>query len=397
VATTLDITNCTAAASDGPLAPYYSLHYNFGMLLGVADFETEQAYHRGKMRLHNAWLHREGVAWGLGVGIDTKDEIRVKAGLATDALGRELYLDKDACLNVPAWFDAHKGDAGFIFKEDDNGIVFDGHIVIRFKACLTRQVPSLSEPCNGSNSSTAYSRVYETVEIFLRPGLWNPAARPYHRLRLLFGLDQPALDGAGKVVASDLEVLGSPRNIDSFRLFAALDEIDLAPLLDTSDVVVVLANLSAITLKKADGKLSFTDAKVDVSVRPTHVATTTVQELLLGSAGVSGGPFVIPSSVTVVDATSTIELTVSDDLAPMSVIPGNFTLSIFDKVAGWSTPALTASTYDNTTRKITLTYTPPLTGSLIRLIVRGTGPTPVLGANLVPLGDGIDFISTQAR
>jgi hypothetical protein len=239
--------------------------------------------------------------------------------------------------------------------------------------------------------------VYETVEIFLRPGLWNPAARPYHRLRLLFGLDQPALDGAGKVVASDLEVLGSPRNIDSFRLFAALDEIDLAPLLDTSDVVVVLANLSAITLKKADGKLSFTDAKVDVSVRPTHVATTTVQELLLGSAGVSGGPFVIPSSVTVVDATNTIELTVSDDLAPISVIPGNFTLSIFDKVAGWSTPALTASTYDNTTRKITLTYTPPLTGSLIRLIVRGTGPTPVLGANLVPLGDGIDFISTQAR
>jgi hypothetical protein len=146
VSTTLDNSNCSAASSDGPLSPFYALHYGFGMLLGVADFETEQAYHRGKMRLHNAWLHREGVAWGLGVGLDTKDEIRVTAGLATDAAGRELYLDKDACLNVPAWFDAHKADAEFTFKEDNAGIVFDGHVVIRFKQCLTRQVPSLSTP-----------------------------------------------------------------------------------------------------------------------------------------------------------------------------------------------------------------------------------------------------------
>ena len=115
MSTTLDMTNCTAATNDGPLAPYYSLHYNFGMLLGVSDFETEQAYHRGKMRLHNTWLHREGVAWGLGVTRpDTfVDEIRVTRGLATDGLGRELYLEKDACLNVPAWFEAHKDDAGF--------------------------------------------------------------------------------------------------------------------------------------------------------------------------------------------------------------------------------------------------------------------------------------------
>jgi hypothetical protein len=300
-------------------------------------------------------------------------------------------------LNVPAWFDAHKADAGFTFKEDAAGIVFDGHVVVRFKSCLTRQVPSLSEPCNGSNSSTAYSRVYETVEIFLRPGLWKQPARPYHRLRLMCGLDQPAVGGAGKVVPADLDVLGAPRNIDSFRRFAALDEIDLKPLPDTTDVVVVLANLTDITLKKTGTKLSLTDAKVDVSVRPTHVATTTTQELLLGSAGVTGGPFVLPSSVQLTEATTTLELTVSDALAPMSVTAGSISFSVFDAVKGWSTPVVSAPLYNNTTHKITLTYTPPLVGSLIRLIVRGTGPTPVLGANLVPLGNGIDFIFTQKR
>jgi hypothetical protein len=397
VASTLDISNCTAAAIDSPLAPFYSLHYSFGMLLGVADFETEQAYHRGKMRLHNAWLHREGVAWGMGVGVDTKDEIRVTAGFATDALGRELYLDRDVCLNVPAWFDVHKADAGFTYTENADAIVFDGHIVIRFKACLTRQVPSLSEPCNGVNTSTAYSRVYETAEVFLRPGLWKQPARPYHRLRLMFGLDQPVVDGAGKVVAADQEVLGAPRNVDSFRRFAALDEIELTPLQDTSDVVVVLANLTAITLKKTDGKRSLAGATIDVGVRPTHVATTTVQELLQGSAGIAGGPFVIPSSVQLNEAANSIEMTVSDVLAPMSVTGGNFSLSVFDATAGWSSPALDAPAYDNTTRKITLTYTQPLVGSLVRLIVRGAGPTPVLGANLAPLGNGVDFVFTQKR
>ena len=396
MSTTLDSSNCSAASSDGPLSPFYALHYGFGMLLGVADFETEQAYHRGKMRLHNAWLHREGVAWGLGVGLDTKDEIRVTAGLATDAAGRELYLDKDACLNVPAWFDAHKADAEFTFKEDNAGIVFDGHVVIRFKQCLTRQVPSLSTPCDGSNSSTAYSRVYETVEVFLRPGLWKQPARPYHRLRLLFGLDQPVVDGAGKVVDGDLEVLDAPRIMDSFRRFAALDEIDLSPLQD-KDVVVVLANLTAITLKKTDGKLSLGGANVDVSVRPSHVAATTIQELLLGLSGVNGGPFVIPSSVKLDEASTSIEMTVSDALAGKSILPENISFSVFDAAAGWSSPALTPPAYDNTTHKITVKYTAPLVGSLVRLIVRGTGPTPVLGANLVPLGNGVDFIFTQKR
>ena len=61
-----------------PLSPFNALRYHFGMLLGVDDFETEQAYHRAKMRIHNAWLHRAGVVWGFDVRLDVPHgEIRV--------------------------------------------------------------------------------------------------------------------------------------------------------------------------------------------------------------------------------------------------------------------------------------------------------------------------------
>src|SRR5207253_1179931 len=80
--------------------------YHFGMLLGVADFETEYAYHRGKMRLHNGWLHGSGIVWGLDVElVDDKREIAVDPGLALDPAGRELHLDVRCCMDIAAWFD----------------------------------------------------------------------------------------------------------------------------------------------------------------------------------------------------------------------------------------------------------------------------------------------------
>ena len=157
-----------------PLSPFYSLSYHFGMLLGVDDFETEQAYHRAKMRLHNAWLHREGVVWGFDVRLDTaRGETRVLKGLALDAAGHELHLEGDACVNVGQWFAAHRDDADFDPDKTETGVRFTAYVCVRFKACLTRQVPAMLEPCdNAAGNGTAYSRVFETVEILLRPALF---------------------------------------------------------------------------------------------------------------------------------------------------------------------------------------------------------------------------------
>jgi hypothetical protein len=141
------------AAALLPVDPFNALRIHFGMLLGVDDFETEQAYHRGKMRLHNAWLHGHGVVWGLGVSSDLPSgEIRVEPGLALDAAGHELHLDALACVSAGAWFDAHRNDPGMTVTESDGGstVAFDAHVVMSFRACQTRQVPALSDPCDGS-------------------------------------------------------------------------------------------------------------------------------------------------------------------------------------------------------------------------------------------------------
>jgi hypothetical protein len=308
---TPDLATCLAS-DDGsgellPLSPFYALRYHFGMLLGVDDFETEQAYHRAKVRLHNAWLHREGVVWGFNVGLDhDHHEIRVRPGLALDAAGHELHLEADACVNVGEWVAEHEKDPGFeIMTGEDGGKTFDAHVVIRFKACLTRQVPALLEPCDNGNTGTAYSRVFETVEILLRPNLSPPCVYPYHRLRLMFGLDEPKQREDSTEITDDdqavLDILAAIREqpkakqtaayLKAFHRFSVLDGIDLKPAASVDgartllfpgrdDDPLVLADIAGIKLAKQDSSWRLAGGEVDTSVRPMHVATSTLQDLL---------------------------------------------------------------------------------------------------------------------
>jgi hypothetical protein len=436
--------NGTGTAADGellPLSPYYALHYHFGMLLGVDDFDTEQAYHRAKMRLHNAWLHREGVVWGFGVALDPKSgEARVQAGLATDLAGRELHLDGDACLNVGQWYAKHQADLAKMIR-DPNAPLFDAHIVVRFRACLARPVPALAATCQGAGGGdTAYSRVLETVEILMRPGKSPPRTPPYHRLRLLFGLDAPVLDANHNVVPADQAVLDALASIlalapaarpaaclAAFHRFAALDVIDLAPansadgsrtLLfpDGDDTDVVLADLNGITLAKNNGGWTLTGGTVDTSVRPSHVATTTMQDLLCGvladatggAAGVdAAGPRFDPASIGFPDD-QTVTLKANAALSPKTVTTDAFAVSAFDAAAGWQVLTVTGATLDNAAQVVTLKAKEKLGKRLIRTIARGSGPAPLLGSNLVPLAgslidppataqNGRDFVSMKQK
>jgi len=321
---TADLATCLSSDGAGgellPLSPFYALRYHFGMLLGVDDFETEQAYHRAKARLHNAWLHREGVLWGFNVGIDHgRHEIRVKPGLALDAAGHELHLEADACVNVGEWFAKHEKDPGFeITTDEDGGKTFDAHVVIRFKACLTRQVPALLEPCDNGSTGTAYSRVFETVEILLLPNLSPPRVYPYHRLRLMFGLDEPNKKEDSTEITDDdqavLDLLAAIQELPkaqqiaaclkAFHRFAALDGIDLKPATSEDGArtllfpgrdndPLALADIAGIKLAKQENGWTLVGGAVDTSVRPSHVATSTLQDLLaalLISLGAQASP-----------------------------------------------------------------------------------------------------------
>ena len=458
MAGTPDMASCFSTADAGgtqmlPLSPYYALNHHFGMLLGVDDFQTEQAYHRAKTRLHNAWLHGEGVVWGFGVRLDQpRNEIRVLPGLALDCAGHELHLDADACVNIGAWFEEHRDDPNLELSEtvpaDGEGeltkVQFTAHVVIRFKACLTRQVPAILEPCDSSGTDTAYSRVFETVEIFLRPGPAPAKERPYHRVRLLFGLDAPREED-GAVVAADQDVIDARDDLaaadladreqtclDALRKFAALDEIDMGPAASAADGTrdslfpreedepVVLADVQAITLERRSEGWAATAGAVDTSVRPTHIATSTLQELPCRCCETAGGPpsedesagpRVDAASVSV--GPSQIELRVDKALDPRSVQPAAFSVTRLGG-NGWKNVAVETSAFEASEKVVKLTLgapgsaTPLPPNSFVRVIAKGTGPSPLVGEGHVPLAgafsdppatqhDGRDFVFMGQR
>ncbi len=443
-----DTTELASCAADTllPTSPFYALHYHFGMLLGVEDFETEQAYHRGKSRLHNAWLHREGVVWGFAVTIDqAHDEIRVGRGLALDPAGRELHLDEDACLSLPAWLAALPEAERLRLVGVEGKQPFAAHVLIRSRACLTRQVPALLETCDGSGRDTAYSRVFETVEIRLVPDLAPaPPDPPYHRLRLLLGLAEARTESAhGKPAAAEDadilkgrdDLLARPRDkrlalaLDLLRGCAARDSADLAPpktadgedwLLfpGADDAGVVLADLRGLTLAAGADGLHLKAGTLDYGPRPAHVATRTIQELAAAAffccplseepaeapaaAAAAKGPQVDPGSV-VFDGTK-VRFQVDAHLLPDSVGPSGFAVSVLFAGGGWKQRKVSAAKFDPADGSVSLELAAPAKGDLVRLMVLGTGPTPVLGADLQPLagaaGDppapaGRDFVHMQ--
>jgi hypothetical protein len=428
-----------------PATPFYAPRYHFGMLLGVDDFESEQAYHRGKMRLHNAWLHGEGVVWGMlveapldeGGGAGLSGELRVQPGLALDDAGRELYLAGPVCVSVPAWYLLHKDDPevkAAVTVADDGTVTLEAHVVARFRACLARQVPAISEPCVGSGGDTAFSRAQETAELLLVPGPAPARVLPYHRLRLLFSLEPPRTEEDGTtVLAADAEVVQARDQIlalpavqqpaaylDAFRRFAALDEIDRGPAVTEDgdrllfpapdDDVVVLAAVHGITLEPAQepgGEEAFTliDVAIDNTIRAAHVATATIQELLCGplfalaaaaAEGAegeapppppedAGGPRVVPASVKL-EGGETVTFTVDKPLSKASVAREAFAIWAYDNRDGWREVEIARDpVVDKSGKRVRVELKPDFGGNLVREIAHGSGPAPLLGTSLIPL------------
>lgn len=294
-----DSFDCEADASQ-PVDPFRSLYVHFGMLLGVDDFRTQDAYHRGKMWLHSSWLHGKGVVWGFGVHRpEAGNELRVRPGLALDGLGRELHLEQAACLDLGSWYAENQDNPELsprIF--DDGSIGFVAHVIVRFHGCLSRQVPALSEPCEGGRRVTAYSRVFETVELCLRPGAEpQEDSRRYRRVQVFFGLYQAE---AGNSV--DDEALTARQAVqaappadrakacaDALRVLVAHDTMDLHPEEATEGDdfplfpelppgEVVLARIE-VRLRPEGDLFRVESAEINNGIRPAHLPTALLQRL----------------------------------------------------------------------------------------------------------------------
>ena len=78
-------------------------NYFFGKVLNVQDFTEEQNYLLQKHRLHLRTLHGSGIVQGLEVSSDGQGtSISIAPGLAIDSQGREVQLNDELTLTVPA-------------------------------------------------------------------------------------------------------------------------------------------------------------------------------------------------------------------------------------------------------------------------------------------------------
>ena len=69
-----------------------------GMLLTADDFQTQQEYHRNKLRMHNRCFHGSRVACGLEVHL-RRNTVYIDPGMALDCQGNEIVLTE--AVNIP--------------------------------------------------------------------------------------------------------------------------------------------------------------------------------------------------------------------------------------------------------------------------------------------------------
>ncbi|QEU96627.1 hypothetical protein [Streptomyces kanamyceticus] len=406
-----------AAVHDGhrdgdlPVNPFLALRARYGMLLGEDDFMTLIGHGRGKLMLHNAWLHGPGIVHGYHVTVTVDAEahtLRVSAGLAVDGLGRELHLDGDWCGDLAALVRAFAGE-GTVGGSGQERTV-DAWLSARIDPYETAPVPALADPCDLSRQHTANSRVVERVRLTLRPGPCPaPPPAPYHRVRVLLGLDEAApgdLAGheAAEAAARVAELPEERRTaalLDAFHRLAAADAADLTPFTPDDGSPSLFPHdepgavpLAALRLRvHGYGKeLRLLDHHIDLGGRPTLLPTATVADLVCGLAPAllaahtavdAGGPRV--ARTVEWPHPHVLRLRVTAPLLRGSLTGRPVTVTSLS-AHGWVHEDIARIAYgpDELTLSVFL-HDPPVY-DLVRVTVRGTGPTPVFGARpRVPL------------
>jgi hypothetical protein len=153
---------CTDQEWQGNWDPFVRLCFQFGMLLGVDEFQQDLGYHLCKHRLGQRLCSGWGLVWGTGIvdPIDfDPDPAEKKANLtvgplfAIDELGRELWVKEPCTIDLFKWAQENA-------LPDDTPL----YVTISYRSCCVAPVPAVAAPCDDSSSATMPSRVIESVE-----------------------------------------------------------------------------------------------------------------------------------------------------------------------------------------------------------------------------------------
>lgn len=401
---------CTCGSCDPgdlPVNPFVALRVAYGMLLGEDDFRTLMGNPRGKHQLHQAWQHGRGVVWGYRVDVDGVWTLKVSPGLAVDGLGRELITETAETLDVREWLKHRDTSNDELCRRQ----TVKACLVVRFDSCPSDPVPTLSDPCDITRKHDDYSRVVERARLELLPDTCAPERRPYHRVRVLFGLDAVGNDDkpGEQALAALKSVQGwavgrrTGEMLDQFRRMAAYDVADLEParesgepaptlfrLLD-ADSAVVLAHVD-IDVRERDGSVEIERVRPDGTCRTALMPTATIQELACGLAPATvgdldqspgpdaGGPRVIPDSLAWHDGGQLLTFRVTADLAPASLTRRTIRITSLGE-RGWVEEDIYTPRYDPENLLVEVPLADPPVNDLVRIVVLGTGSMPIFGAD----------------
>jgi len=347
-----------------PANPFLALRTSYGMLLGQGDFDVLVGYPRGKQMLHGAWLHGPGVVWGYRVEAKEPHTIDVGTGLAVDGWGRELHLGTAVNIDLRDLLKTSPLPEG-------GSRTAEAWLAAAYRPRPSHPVPALADPCDVSRKHSEFSRTSETVRFLLlaRP----PGDTAYTRLR--------KLRGAGPVTP------------EAFHTAAVLDTMEREPAdrghdapfpVDEAQAPVILAKL---TLRVRGSTLDGVEA-VDPAARGVLLPTGLLQELASPGGGQespdAGGPRVVDGSLEWHDKGCGLRFRLDGPVLGRSL--DHRTLSVACLTAeGWSEPEITGIAYHSgrSSVSVTLSELPP--AARVRVVVRGTGPFCVLGADGVPL------------
>lgn len=170
-----------------PGDPWSRLRYHYGQLLGAEDFAAEQRANVLRHRLHLGLLHGCGCAWGLEVTHSEKGDppstrLEVAPGLAVDALGREIYVDRAQCLDITSLHTTEfwkKLTVELVEGPHNRPVEYRRlYVVLHYEVCMSQPVPAIAEPCSGAEEASAFSRLNDRFSIELAA-----APPPLHELQ----------------------------------------------------------------------------------------------------------------------------------------------------------------------------------------------------------------------
>jgi len=176
-------TGPTSSVSD----PSKRVRYSTGLVLGVDEFEQEQAYFVERDRLLTRALHGYGVVQGLRVHVvdaaDTTPQVQVEPGLAIEPSGQHVCVDQAQCAIVDDWL--AQQTAGDLIGDAPEPMQLCLSVVLRYGTCATDFVPIPGEPCRSAEESRTASRLADDFSLALEPDATAPPQVEEHAIRLL--------------------------------------------------------------------------------------------------------------------------------------------------------------------------------------------------------------------